>query len=177
MSHSTVHKRVSYLSQISAILAQDDDINSTRLTSYYGFVERDICLKHQVRTMATSNFKARRCKKCFAYLHSPVTCRAKVNGKKNFELTCRQCGHSKQIPMASPRKTYHEQLLFKQFDKETPMSRDDDEAKKNMTTGRETDEGTPVVGVTPLTPTSTLASNKCNPRLQPPIEGDRIIQL
>ena len=162
MSHSAVHKRVSYLSQISAILAKDDDINSTRLTSYYGFVERDICLKHQVRTMATSDFKARRCKKCFAYLKSPVTCRVKVNGKK-LKLTCRQCSHTKQIPMASPRKTYHEQLLFSQFDKHTPMSHD----QSHPISSRETDEeGAPVASVTPLTTTSMTAPNETH-QVQP----------
>lgn len=111
-----VHKRLAYLTQISEILAKSDNLSAIRLSSYHGYVAREICLKNQVRSFGWENFKRRRCKRCFAFFVDPTTCSFKVT-KKHFAVKCKECGLVKKVKVSAQRKTHYEKLIY-----QTPTS-------------------------------------------------------
>lgn len=109
--------RVSYLSQISNILAMSGNTAEKKLSTFYGHTSREICLKHQILTLGFDSIKRKRCKKCFIHLVPESTCSVKTKDKL-FIVKCRQCGTVKRIPVQKEHKTRFEKLiLYKQQEK------------------------------------------------------------
>lgn len=103
--------RVSYLTQISQIVAESGNHTEAQLSAFYGHSSREICLKHQILSLGFDSIKRNRCKKCFIHLLDRSTCNVKTKNKC-FIVSCNNCGTKKKIAIQRRRKTRFEKMIF-----------------------------------------------------------------
>lgn len=103
--------RVSYLTQISQIVAGSGNHTEAQLSAFYGHSSREICLKHQILSFGFDSIKRNRCKKCFIHLVDRSTCSFKTKNKC-FIVSCNNCGTKKKIAIQRKRKTRFERMIF-----------------------------------------------------------------
>lgn len=106
-------ERVCFLSEASKVLAKSGDENLAKISAYYGYTGREICLKNQIATPGWGSIKRNRCNKCFSYITIDDKMSSLCCKKGSLIIKCDLCGdQSKKYPIRNKRKTHYERLLY-----------------------------------------------------------------
>ena len=104
-------ERVCFLAEASKVLASSGDANLAKVSAYYGYTGRELCLKNQVATPGWASIKRNRCVKCFACIYDGKS--GKTSYKKgSLIMKCSVCDGKKKYPISDKRKTHYERLLY-----------------------------------------------------------------
>lgn len=87
------------------------DNDYCRLSSYYGYVSREIALKHQIKSFGWESIKRDRCRKCFVHLMPPNTSSIKTK-RGLLIIKCNRCQSVKRYKIQGKRKTHYERVLY-----------------------------------------------------------------
>lgn len=110
-SKSDAIDRVCFLSEASKLLARSGEDNLTKMSAYYGYTGRELCLKNQITTPGWSSIRRNRCERCLASIENGKTGSIKFNAGF-LTLKCSLCGQSKKYPIRNRRQTHYERLLY-----------------------------------------------------------------
>lgn len=112
-----IASRVNYLQAIGQVLGKTGQLDDLKLSSYYGFLSKEICMKNQLSSFNWEKIKRETCGRCYSPL---ITCCEGDNlvnfvvKNKFFMRQCKQCGWKRKIKIDQKVKTYYEKILAQQ---------------------------------------------------------------
>lgn len=133
MAQDTVN-RVNYLQAIAQeLFRQSNHVDDVRLTTFYGYLTREVCLKNQISTFNWDSLKRQTCRRCFAPLiiskNDGESVKYKIKNKFLI-VKCRFCGVEKRIKIDNRVKTHYEKALIDLESKSHDMAKTTEEEKR-----------------------------------------------